>query len=106
MTTLELWHKLFSSLGSKPQEFPTTPKSNRKPLWFSAYIDGNCIYVRNAKEHQPSCSILGERKLTYKEFEQMYPIYLKREQGEPVSKEAQVISFNQVYWYSLIKHCC
>lgn len=106
MTIRELWQKLLSHLGSQSLEFPTTPKQNRTPVWFSAKAVAGCIYVGNAKAHTPSCKISGARKLTFTEFERMYPIYLKRENGEQVSAEATQASVNQVYWYSLIKHCC
>lgn len=106
MTMQELWLKLLANLDKEPREFPTTPKSSRKPLWFAAYADNNDIFVRNAKDHMPSCSIKGERKLTYAIFQKIYPIYLRREKGEHISKEATAITFDQVYWYSLIKHFC
>lgn len=106
MTTRELWQKLLSELGCQSLEFPTTPKQIRTHIWFSAKAVDSCIYVGNAKEHTPSRRISGARILTFTEFERIYPIYLKRENGERVSAEATRASVNQVYWYSLIKHCC
>lgn len=100
----KLWDLLISNLDDNPQDFPTTPKIQKAPLWFHAYTDGIMIYVSTAREHKPSSKIKGERKLTYNEFKRMYPIYLRREAGNAVSAEATSNSFNIVYWYSLIKH--
>lgn len=106
MTNLEYWNQLLSSLKGINHELPTTPKTKVTPKWFSACTDGTCIYISNATEHQPSCSINGNRKLDYKQFEKIFPLFLRREQGEQVSTEAAQSTFNQVYWYSLIYHCC
>ena len=101
----ELWDLLISKLRDNPQEFPTTPRTNKTPVWFRAYSDGYAIYVSNARVHKPSSKIKGQRTLTYEEFLRMYPIYLRRQAGKSVSTEAAEASYNQVYWYSLIKYC-
>lgn len=46
----------------------------------------------------------GRRKLTFKDFQKIYPIYLKRESGQSVSKEAIAATVNQVYFYPIIKN--
>ena len=101
----KLWDLLILKLQGSPQEFPTTPMTNKAPVWFRVHTDGGVIYVSNARDHKPSSKIKGQRNLTYDEFERMYPIYLRRLAGKSVSAEAQQASYNQVYWYSLIKHC-
>ena len=98
-----LWNKMLGNLKRKT-ELPTIPK-NREPIWFTAVSDGNCIYVSKAKDHMPSSQISIERKLRYKEFERIYPVYLKREAGMAVSEEACRLTHNQVYWFSIIHHC-
>jgi hypothetical protein len=100
-----IWLKIIKDLSYNPRDLHTVPKINKKPLWFYAYSDGNFIYIDNAKEHLPSSNISGIRKLSLSEFERMYPIHKRREQGESVSKEAQKASINQVYWYSIFEFC-
>jgi len=106
MTNSECWNQLISSLKGTNREFSTTPKTKVTPKWFSACTDGVKIFISNATAHKPSCTIKGERKLDFKQFEKILPLYLRREQGDSVSKEAAQSTFNQVYWYSLIHHCC
>lgn len=98
------WQKILKSLGDKIIELKTVPKINKTPVWFSAYKEEDNIYVDCAKENSPSSKITTRRKLTFKDFKNVYPLYLKRENGESVSKEVTKITVNQVYYFSLIKH--
>jgi len=100
-----LWLRIIKDLSYNPRDLHTVPKTNKKPLWFNAYSDGKFIYIDNAKDHVPSSNISATRKLNLSEFERIYPIHIRREQGEIVSKEAQKATVNQVYWYSIIKFC-
>lgn len=104
MSQDQVWNAILSKLMDGSKEFPTTPKINRKPVWFSAKTDGKNIFVDAAKNNQPQCNLTMERRLTYDEFKKIYPIYIEREKGENVSEEASNASMNQVYWFSLIKH--
>lgn len=87
-------------------EFSTTPKTKRDPVWFSAIFDGDVILINKAINNRPSSNLKMPRKLTYKTFQKVFPLYLRRERGESVSAEAKAITVNQVYYYSLIKHLC
>lgn len=101
-----LWKKLLANIKASPRDFHTHPKrSSKEPLWFYAETDGNVIYITNAKNHSPSCSISQERRLNFEEFKRIYPIYLKRESGARISQEATSASYNQVYWFSLLYDC-
>lgn len=102
---IKTWNKIINNLLTQPRDLPTTPKTTKSPIWFYAYTDGTNIFVEKAKEQMPSSDITMTRRLTFIEFERVYPIYIKREQGVPVSKEAAYETHNQVYWYSIIKHC-
>ena len=99
------WLKIINDLRSDPRDLHTTPKTNKKPLWFFACTDGTFIYVSNAKNHSPSTNISVTRKLGYAEFERIFPIHLRRERGESISIEAALATKNQVYWYSIFNFC-
>ena len=99
------WLGIISDLKSNPRDLHTTPKSNKKPLQFYAYTDGKYIYIDNAKGNTPSSKISSKRKLTFTELEKIYPIHLRREKGESVSRGATEATRNQVYWYSIFKFC-
>lgn len=101
----EQWSNIINHLKINTSDLHTVPKSHRVPLWFFADTDGTYIYVSSAKSHTPSSQIAGIRKLTYVEFKRIYPIYLRREQGEPVSTKATKVTVNQVYWYGIFAFC-
>lgn len=100
----EKWEKIINLIGDKSIEIKTYPKINKEALWFSVSTDRNNIYIDIAKENLPSVKIKKRSPLTIHEFKEIYPIYLKREKGESVSKEAREITYNSVYYYGIIKY--
>ncbi len=103
MTPLEAWKSIIGKLDDTPREFHTVPKVQKQPVWFSATTNGEIIFIDGAVNNQPSSNLSATRRLDYKNFEKVYPIYLRRENGEPVSSEAVRITANSVYYYSLIR---
>jgi len=102
----EYWRKVINVFSNAKIELHTTPKSEtRIPLWFSAYTSNDDVYIDNAEINRPSSKISYPRRLSFNEFEKMYPIYLKRKAGHAVSVEATATSHNQVYWYAIMKYC-
>jgi hypothetical protein len=100
------WLKVVGAFSHSEIELHTLPKSKaREPVWFSVYAKGDDIYIGEAKKHSPSSSLATIRRLSYPEFERMYPIFLKRKAGYPVSAEATRASHNQVYWYAIMDYC-
>lgn len=99
------WLKIINNLKNNPRDLHTVPKTKKQPLWFYAYTNGEKIYVTNAKENTPSSKISSVRTLDFDSFEKIYPIHLRREEGENVSQEATATTRNQVYWYSIISFC-
>ncbi|WP_061214828.1 hypothetical protein [Syntrophomonas wolfei] len=106
MTPLQAWNMIVDKLKGTQLEFPTVPKIKKTPIWFSATSDGKAVFIDNAIENKPSCQLSMPRKLTYKTFEKVYPLYLRRENGERISNEVASVTVNQVYYFSLIKHLC
>jgi hypothetical protein len=102
---MQYWQSLIATFQNEETELHTMPITVRTPRWFTVVSYGDCLYVSNAKQHKPSCTISDSRRLSYTEFARMYPIYLKRKAGQAVSKEATAASRNQVYWYPIMKHC-
>ncbi len=100
MLNIDVWNKILSNL-STGRDFHTRP-CNRTPIWFYAEVADKCIFVSNARSHSPSSNIKGNRKLSYEEFEKMYPVHLQREQGLKVSSTATKLSRNQVYWFGIL----
>lgn len=103
MTAQEAWKTIMNRLGQERREFHTVPLLNKAHVWFSATVDEERIVITEATENKPSSSLTIPRYLKYKTFEKVYPIYLRREKGEKVSKEVTEITVNSVYYYSLIR---
>lgn len=104
MTSQQAWNIIFNKLKGNRMEFPTVPRTKKTPVWFSAVVDGDIILVDKAINQRPSSNLTVPRKLKYRTFQKIYPIYFRRENGEQVSAEAGSLTINQVYYYSLIKH--
>ena len=104
MTPEKAWDTIVKRVSNHSEEFHTVPKNRRTPVWFLASGDGKYIYISEAKMNRPSSKISAVRKLTWSDFEKIYPLYFRREQGEVISAEATAITRNQVYYYSVIKH--
>jgi len=106
MAPLEAWNMIISRLENNRVELPTVPKNKKVPVWFAATTDGKTIFINEALDHNPSSKLSVERKLNYNTFQKVYPLYLRRENGEAISSEVSAITVDQVYYFSLIKHFC
>ena len=104
-TTEELWQQLLLNLEKSPRDIPTRPITRKKPIWFYAESDGRSIFVSPSKTQQPSTGIQPHSKLDLTGFTKIYPIHVRRENGESVSQEAKAVTHYQVYWYGLIHAC-
>lgn len=99
-----IWKDIIQSIGMSEIEIHTIPKTNKQPVWFSVTTDGTRIFVNNAKYNAPSSKISMTRTLNFKDFAKVYPLYVRREQGECVSQEVTKTTANQVYHFAIIKH--
>lgn len=106
MSPLQAWTAIVKNLEGKTIELPTVPKTKKVPVWFSASANGEIVFINQAIDNQPSSKLSATRILRYNTFQKVYPLYLRREKGEPVSSEVSAITVNQVYYFSLIKHFC
>jgi hypothetical protein len=103
MKSHETWQKLLSVLSNRKTDIQTTPMNSRKPLWFSAEVVKDKIVIDNAVEKFPSCNLKSPRVLSWKKFQEVFPYYIRRNEGEEVSKEVTSITRHQVYYYGLIR---
>ena len=104
MTPLRAWNTIVEKLTGNRMELPTVPKTRKVPVWFSATTNGETIFINEAIDHTPSSKLSVERKLSFSDFQKVYPLYVRRENGESVSSEVTAVSVNSVYYFSLIKH--
>ncbi|MDP4087372.1 MAG: hypothetical protein Q8934_22670 [Bacillota bacterium] len=104
MNEKQIWNTIVAKLTGNRVELPTIPKTKKIPVWFSATTDGEAIFIDKATDHRPSSKLSVQRNLKYSTFQKVYPLYLRRERGDAVSREVTAITVNQVYYFSLIKH--
>lgn len=103
---MKAWNTIINRLEGNRIELSTVPKTKKIPVWFSATTNRETIFINEAIDHKPSSRLSVQRVLNYKTFEKVYPLYLRRKNGERVSSEVTAITVNQVYYFSLIKHFC
>ena len=97
------YRDIAANLRANPRDISTAPvQPGRKPRWFYAYEEGGIIYVKSGQDQSPKSSIKGRRSLSEKDFSAMLNLYHRRKRGVPVSAEAEAITYQQVYWLSLI----
>ena len=105
-----IWDNIVQDLTENPRDLQTTVKSDTKtPLWFHASVKGKSLIVENAKFNSPSVKLSQVRRIYEKDFDIIYPFYIRRENGEPVSKEISLTSGeakkNQTYIFGIIRYC-
>lgn len=98
-----MWEQIVDSYTKNPRDVKTIPLTNRTPVWFFVYVENGTVYIDRAKRHIPSSEITAPRKLAMRanECDIMFDLYQRRKHGDSVSKEAQKVSVNQVYWYGI-----
>ena len=80
------WTEIIASISENPREFHTTAKS---PLWYYAEVasNGKSLLISNAEVNTPSVSLKQVRRIYEKDFDILYPFYLRRENGESIHAE-------------------
>ena len=58
-----LWNKVISELSFTEEELQTTTG-----LWFKVSANGERLFVDCATEHNPSCKISKQRRISKKDF--------------------------------------
>jgi hypothetical protein len=101
------WNKITAELQERGKvEITTVLTTNRKPVWFSASFDGNCILVANAEQNSPSAGLLQPRLITYNDFASVADYFVQwnaSESGAENENELTTLSLNSTYILALIK---
>ena len=107
---MDIWHSIVEDLQAHPRDLQTTVKSDKKtPLWFHARISGKALIIENAHDHELSVKLSSIRRIYEKDFMLIYPFYIRRENGEAVSKGIALTKGeakkNQTYIFGVIRGC-
>ena len=99
-----IWERIMNDLQNNPRELQTMPITNRTGKWFYAETNGEVIVLKRAHSKEPSSEFKKDHRLRRKDFDLIYPFYIRRKAGEKISDKSK-ISFNRVYIYSILYHC-
>ncbi len=100
-----LWNFLKLELDSNTIEITSNPISKAViPKWFTVQYEPDQMIITPAEVHHPSSKITSPRKITFSQFEKIYPYYIKRKKGEMVSQEVIQLTQNQTYHYGLMRY--
>lgn len=102
MSSAVLWERIIERARALEFEISTVPLSRRTPLWFRVSSKGSALFISQAKDNTPSSTLKMPRRITYEEFERVYPYYELRRKGAAVSQDVVAKSVNTVYIYGLI----
>lgn len=97
----EKWKYIISDIVSNPRDISTIPNDSSTPVWFYAYSDGKNVYIEQAKNNTPSSELSKTMVLRYSMFKKVFPIFLRRENGEDVTSEARNSIQGPSYWYPI-----
>ena len=95
------YRALLDEYFAHPRDVCTVPLDHREPKWFYVYAEFGNLYVEVARTHGNSSSLKKRALLKEAQFDAMLDIYRRRLAGEPVSREAESVTFQQVYWYGV-----
>lgn len=101
-----IWKSIIQDLTDNPRDIPTAVKPPRTPLYFHASTNGKAVFIDNAETNSPSVNLNSRRRISEKDFYKMYPLYLKRENGESIAKEVEEVGEakkNQSYTFGVIR---
>lgn len=101
-----IWKTIIQGLTDNPRDIPTTPKPPKAPLYFHAGTNGRVVFINNSILNVPSVNLSSTRRISEKDFYKMYPLYLKRENGESIAKEVAEVGEakkNQSYTFGIIR---
>lgn len=98
-----IYECILRNIQRNPQEIHTIPLRGGG-VWFSVFAENRQIYVSPATEHTPASEAQARKPITKTDLEQMFPLYVRRKNGEQVSQEALQASRVIVYCYAIFEN--
>lgn len=97
------WESIVAEYTAHPRDVITAPIVEKPGIWFFVHTENGDVYITDAENHADSTRVRRPIKLKKEQFEDMLQLYLRREAGEQVSREAKDKSYHQVYWYGIFR---
>ncbi|MDM0463280.1 hypothetical protein QTG96_07905 [Clostridium perfringens] len=98
---MEIWNKVKSNIGEEGKEIKSFTITNRKRKNFFAKVVNDSLRISRSLENEESCSINIPRTITYKQFKEVYDLYIKKEKG--IRERMTKLNNNTTYIISIIK---
>ena len=98
-----IYECILRNIQQNPQEIHTIPLRGGG-VWFSVFAENRQIYVSPATEHTPASKVLLNTPINKIDLERMFPLYVRRKNGEPVSQEALQAAYVIVYCYAIFEN--
>ena len=98
-----IYERILNNIKQNPQEIHTIPLRGGG-VWFSVFVKNERIFVSPATEHTPASKVLPNTPINKIDLERMFPLYVRRKNGEQVSQEAQRASRVIVYCYAIFEN--
>ncbi|XZJ15324.1 hypothetical protein ACSXCH_09975 [Clostridium perfringens] len=98
---MEIWNKVKSNIGKEGKEIKTFTITNRKRKYFFAKVVNDSLIISRSLENEESCSINIPRTITYKQFKEVYDLYIKKEKC--IRERMTKLNNNTTYIISIIK---
>ena len=95
-----MYRRIVEEFTRTPRDVHTVPTNKTPYKWFFVYAENSTLYIEPAHYNSPK-SVVKRRQLPEKECNDILKIYHRRLRGENVSKEAQALTFSQVYWFGI-----
>jgi hypothetical protein len=98
-----LWKNIVYEL-SKTREIPTVRLRATEVIWFSAHSINDNVIITESKIRKPTSKLSDPRKISEKEFSEVYPYHQPWKKGKIKRKSMSGLSLNTSYILALINH--
>ena len=99
-----IYECILRNIQQNPQEIHTIRLNSDDGLWFSVFVENEQIFVSPATEHTPASKAQPHKLITKTALERMFPLYVRRKNGEQVSQEALQAAYVIVYCYAIFEN--
>ena len=99
-----IYECILRNIQQNPQEIHTIRLNSDDGLWFSVFVKNERIFVSPATEHTPASKAQPHKLITKIDLERMFPLYVRRKNGEQVSQEALQAAYVIVYCYAIFEN--
>ena len=99
-----IYECILRNIQQNPQEIHTIRLNGDDGVWFSVFAENERIFVSPATEHTPASRVRPYTRITKTALERMFPLYVRRKNGEQVSQEALQAAYVIVYCYAIFEN--